>query len=523
MAIVGGVVVAGGGCGSARGAAPVGPRNPEPAAPPITAPPVMVAAPTTQALLQAYVDSVRAAPMWRNARWGILLVHPARGDTLLALDADRLFMPASNQKLLTGAIALERLGPTYRWQTPVLLHGVQRGAVFTGDLRVIGSGDPSVSDSLQGGRASRAFEPIVAALRARGIRRISGRLVAAGDALPGETSGYGWAYDDFDEEYSAPVDELTYNEGELTLRVRAGATVGAPVRVERAPTRGYPALRIDATTRDSGSATTALPRPTPIRAAYDSTGQTLIISGTLARGDSVITTVSYRHPNDAYLAALREALADSGIRVVGRPLARRDTASRVPDTLAVLQSASLADILRRMQKPSQNQIAELLFRTSGLVGSGVGSGDSARAVGTRTLAQWGVTTADAAYRDGSGLSRHDYLTPRAVVQVLEAMRRSPHFAIYREALPIAGVDGTIRNRMRGTPAQGNARGKTGTVDKARSLSGYVTTADGELVLFSLLCNNFTVPTREVEKVQDFIVATLAGRSLGVRPVNAPGR
>ena len=144
----------------------------------------------------------------------------------------------------------------------------------------------------------------------------------------------------------------------------------------------------------------------------------------------------------------------------------------------------------------------------------MGSADSARAVGVRTLAGWGVTTADAAYRDGSGLSRHDYVTPRAIVKVLDAMRRSPSFATYRDALPIAGVDGTIGNRMKGTPAAGNARAKTGTVDKARSLSGYVTTADGRLVMFSMLSNNFTVPTRDVERVQDLLVTTLASRALG---------
>lgn len=507
----------------ARASAPVATvpaRQPEPAPPPVNPSPVVVAAPTTKALVQAFVDSVKAAPMWRNARWGMLVVDPVRGDTLVALDADRIFMPASNQKLLTAAIAMERLGPDFRWRTPVLLAGRARGTVWQGDLLVVGSGDPSVSDTLQGGRAAQAFAPVIAALRARGITRIAGRLRAEGDAFPGATTGFGWAFDDFDEEYSAPVDELTFNEGELTLRIRAATKAGKPVTVERAPTARYPRLRIDAVTRDSIAGSE---RPEPIRAAYDSLGETLVISGAIRLGDSVVTTVSYRHPNDAYLAALQEALADSGIVVQQRPLAVRDTAKRAADTLVVLPSASFADVLRRMQKPSQNQIAELFFRTSGRVTSGSGSVDSARAVAARTLAGWGVTGADAAYRDGSGLSRHDYVSPRAIVKVLDAMRRSPHFAVYRDALPIAGVDGTIRNRMKGTPAQGNARGKTGTLDKARSLSGYVTTADQQLVLFSLLCNNYTVPTREVERVQDALVTMLASRSLGVQAVNAPAK
>lgn len=517
-----GTVLVGAAC--ARASAPVAAipaRQPEPAPPPVTPAPLVVAEPTTRELVRAFVDSVQRAPMWRNARWGMLVVDPARADTLVAVDADRIFMPASNQKLLTGAIAMERLGPDFRWTTPVLLAGRSRGTTWQGDLLVMGSGDPSVSDTLQGGRAANAFAPVIAALKARGITRVAGHVRAVGDAFPGATTGFGWAFDDFDEEYSAPVDELTFNEGELTLRIRAAARAGKPVTVERAPTRAYPRLRIEARTRDSLSSTGS--RPEPIRAAYDSLGETLIISGTLAVGDSVITTVSYRHPNDAYVAALEQALADSGIVVQHRALAARDTAKRAVDTLTVLQSASFADVLRRMQKPSQNQIAELFFRTSGRVVSGSGSVDSARAVAARTLAGWGVTTADAAYRDGSGLSRHDYVSPRAIVKVLDAMRRSPHFAIYRDALPIAGVDGTIRNRMKGTPAQGNARGKTGTLDKARSLSGYVTSADQQLVLFSLLCNNYTVPTREVERVQDALVTLLASRSLGAQAVSAPAK
>ncbi|MFO0073324.1 MAG: D-alanyl-D-alanine carboxypeptidase/D-alanyl-D-alanine-endopeptidase, partial [Gemmatimonas sp.] len=242
-------------------------------------------------------------------------------------------------------------------------------------------------------------------------------------------------------------------------------------------------------------------------------GRALIVSGTLALGDSARFTVAYRHPNDAVVAAFTESLAERGITVQQKRLARRDTASRALDTLAVITSPPFADVLRRMEKPSQNQMAELFFRTVALQQTGNGSADSAQAVGARALAAWGVTANDAAYRDGSGLSRHDYVTPRAIVKVLDAMRRSPHFTLFRDALPIAGVDGTIRSRMRGTPAEGNVRAKTGTLDKARALSGYATTANGRVLLFSMMMNNFTVPTREVERVQDLLAAMLAGGTL----------
>ena len=485
-----------------------------PAAAPVPVPAAPVPAPTTAMVLQGIVDSVLAAPMWRNARWGMLIVDAERGDTIVSHDADRLFMPASNQKLLTAAIAAQTLGVDYRWRTPVLLHGRQRGQTWRGDVLVQGAGDPSVSDSLQGGNALNAFLPIREALAARGITRITGRVRAVGDAFSGATTGYGWAYDDFDAAYSAAVDELMFDEGELLLTARAGRRAGAPVTVVTSPTRAYPQLLVQAVTRDSGAVPAGAPRPARLQAAYDSIGDRVVVTGTLAAGDSASLLIAYRHPNDAYVAALTQSLTDGGIRVDGRVVARGDTIRRAVDSLTVLMSAPFPDVLRRMQKPSQNQIAELFFRTTGLAASGVGTADSARAVGTRTLAQWGITTTDAAYRDGSGLSRHDYLTPRAVVTVLDAMRRAPWFATYRDALPVAGVDGTIRSRMKGSAAQGNARAKTGTLDKTRSLSGYVTTADGRLVLFSLLSNNFSVPTREVERVQDLLVTTLAARALG---------
>jgi len=119
-------------------------------------------------------------------------------------------------------------------------------------------------------------------------------------------------------------------------------------------------------------------------------------------------------------------------------------------------------------------------------------------------------------RDGSGLSRHDYVSPETIVRVLDAMRRAPTFSLFYDALPVAGVDGTIAGRMRGTAAQGNVRAKTGYVDRARSLSGYVTSADGELLIFSLLCNNWTTPVRAVENVQDEVAARLAALPVRTR-------
>ena len=165
---------------------------------------------------------------------------------------------------------------------------------------------------------------------------------------------------------------------------------------------------------------------------------------------------------------------------------------------------------------SSDLVAEILFKTLGRERAGVGTADSGRRVVERQLVAWGADTAGFAVRDGSGVSRHDYVTPETIMRVLDAMRRSPNADAWLASLPIAGVDGTIRNRMRGTPAQGNVRAKTGTLDKTRSLSGYMNTADGRLLMFSFLCNAFTTPNAAVERVQDTILVTLASRGYPAR-------
>jgi serine-type D-Ala-D-Ala carboxypeptidase/endopeptidase (penicillin-binding protein 4) len=202
-------------------------------------------------------------------------------------------------------------------------------------------------------------------------------------------------------------------------------------------------------------------------------------------------------------------LRSRGVRV---DEARRDS-TRSLDSLLAMRSPPLRDVLPAMQKPSQNQIAELLLKTVSLRATGVGRADSARRVVEAQLAAWGAEADGFAVRDGSGLSRHDYTTPRTLVKVLDAMRRHQDFKVYYDALPIAGVDGTIDKRMRGTVAQGNVRAKTGYIDKARSLSGYVTTADGRLLIFSMLCNNYVVPTATVNRVQDSLAVRLASLRL----------
>ena len=467
------------------------------------------ATPNARTALRAYIDSSVGTAEFRSAHWGILIVDPVRGDTLYARNADKLFMPASNQKLVTGAVALARLGADYRWTTTLLARGTVRNGVLDGDLVVRGDGDPSISSHMRGD-ALTPLRDLADSLRARGITRIRGRVVAAASPFTDAQLGYGWAWDDLDEPYGAGIDALYFNEGFTQILVRAGARPGDPVRAATAPASTFPPLLVRATTvaRSAAPADSAQNRPR-LSAGYDSSHTGVLVTGTIAVGDTAVLELAQRDLRGAFVAALREALRSRGVRVDD---AHRDSTKSL-DSLLAMRSAPLRDVLPAMQKPSQNQIAELLLKTVSLRVTGVGRADSARRVVEAQLVSWGADADGFAVRDGSGLSRHDYTTPRTLVKVLDAMRRHQDFKIYYDALPIAGVDGTIDKRMRGTVAQGNVHAKTGYIDKARSLSGYVTTADGRLLIFSMLCNNYVVPTATVNRVQDSLAVRLASLRL----------
>ncbi len=249
-----------------------------------------------------------------------------------------------------------------------------------------------------------------------------------------------------------------------------------------------------------------------VRATFDMRGALPVVhlTGWVAPHDSVTTQVALRDPASAWLQAFAEALADRGIKLGGGIIRSPDAVITDQRRLFTLWSPTLGEIFPKFFKPSQNQIGEILLRTIGLERAGVGSPDSGRRVIERQMVAFGADTAGVVVRDGSGLSRHDYVTPETLVKILDAMRKRDDFKLFYDALPIGGVDGTIANRMKDTPAQGNVHAKTGTVDRSHALSGYVTTKDGKMLIFSFQANNYTVPNAQVERVQDWIAAQLAG-------------
>ena len=450
------------------------------------------------------MDSALADPAFARASWGVVIQSLDNGQVLYRRNAERLFLPASNLKLLTASAALTRLGADFRFHTTVVARGLRHGDTLAGDLVVLGRGDPSFAvDAATGADPLAPLRPWADSLRARGIRAVRGRVIGDASLFTDPPLGPGWAWDDLDADYSAPVGALELDDGVAWIEAAPGAAPGQPVRAALLPARVPLRLFNTASTAPADSNIHQLAWA---RAPFS---DSVTLSGRLSAGRATARLpVSVPNPTRYFVAALVQALGDSGVTVHGDTLA----ADSATDTLFTWQSPPLGDLLPLFLKPSQNLIGELLLRTLGAQLKAVGSMDSGRAVVREVLSGFGVAPDAYVLADGSGLSRYNYVAPEAVARVLEAMYRGPDFEPFFGALPVAGVDGTLAARLKGTRAAGNARAKTGSLSNVRSLSGYVRTADGEMLLFVLLVNGFTVPQRVVEAAQDQVVERLANFS-----------
>ncbi len=484
-------------------------------APATAAAPAASSAPSaivSRAMLRHAIDSMVTQSQFRNSQFGVLIVDPERGDTLYSLNAGKLFMPASNMKIVTGATSLVQLGADYTYRTDFAAGGRLVNGTLQGALIVTGRGDPTISDHMRGLAMTPLYD-VADSLKAHGVTTIAGGIRAGADVFPDTTIGFGWSWDDLGEDYGAGVDALYFNEGFGTAIAR-GRPGMRPDSIETYPSRTYPKIWSTLNANADTADTTAL------HFDFDLARSQFIARGRLK---TAVDTVIYVFPNqrEAYLAALREALTSRGIAVNGGyvgylPSWKQPDKSYRPALLFALHSPPLREILPALEKPSQNQIAEILYKTLGLEKTRTGSADSGRVVIERQLAAWGAQPDGYLIRDGSGLSRYDYLSPETIVRVLDKVRGDTAFHVFYDALPIAGVDGSLEHRMRGTAAVGKVHAKTGSIANARSLSGYATTADNHTLIFSLLANNWTVKQASVDSVHNRIAVLLA--SLNLRDV-----
>ncbi len=448
------------------------------------------------------IERALDAPVLRHSGVALLVVSLDRGDTLFAHESDRLVTPASNLKLFTAASALHYLGPAYRFRTPLLAAGAIRGDTLFGDLVLVGSGDPDLDVDALAALADTVAE--------RGVRVVAGGVRADASRFDEPADwGPGWMWDDGPYWYWPWISALTVHDNVVRVTVRPGRAPGAPVTVLLDPPSAYMELRSTAVTGEAGIESTLelrrqwMPRPANV----------IEVAGLLAAdADSVTEELTMEDPALFAATLLAELLAERDVAVTGGARYGALQSGEPADTIAVHVSEPLRAAIRNFLKISDNLTGEQLVKTiAAEVAGPPGSYREGLAAERRFLAsEVGLDTLAFNLADGSGVSRYNLVTTGGIVRLLGFMaRREDLAAPWMDALPVAGVDGTLERRMRGTAAQGRARAKTGTLQGVSSISGYVPAADGERLAFSMIMEFFVGSESSRRAVQDSVVASLA--------------
>lgn len=463
-----------------------------------------VATPVTPATLRPELDRLFGAPAFARMQWSVYVQSLDSGAVLYERNASKLMMPASNMKVVTLSAAAERLGWDFRYKTTLAATGPVDNGVLRGDLVVVGSGDPTING--RGGVSPTAvFESWADRLREAGIRCIEGRIVADARAFDAEGLGAGWAWDYLGYSYAAAVSALQYNEDVAELVVKPGPTAGAPAGVEVRPAES--GLLVD------NGLTTVAAGPLDIQLRRLPGSNRLRVTGTVPVGSAEVKrTATVDDPALYFVRVLRAVLVARGIDVAGEAvgLDPLDAAASAPRrVLLEHQSPPLSEMARVLMKVSQNLYAETFLKTMGIAAGG--SAEAGLGAVREVLTGWGIPPDAYVVVDGSGLSRYNYLTAETLAHILRQMYRDPrHRDAFQATLPVGGQDGgTIARRFKATRAEGNVRAKTGSIANVRALSGYVTTLDGEPLLFSIIANHFTQPQATIDAATDMAVERLA--------------
>lgn len=490
-----------------------------PAASPIVSPTPLVA-PVSQIQslpeLQSNIRTILFKPELARAQIGVKVLSLQSGKTVFEQNAEKYFMPASNMKNFTVAAALDRLSPNFRFTTSVYAAAQpDSSGTLRGDLIVYGRGNPLISTELQDGASVSTLDELAAKIAASGVRRIEGNLIGDESYFSGDPVQVSWEWDDLQWKSGAEVSALSINDNLVRLQIAPAAQVGAACVVSIAPQNQLFTVVNLTQTGASGSRQ-------DLQVHKRLGTNVLEIRGTMPVGGRAWSNdVTVAKPAEMFVALLKNALLQKGVVVTGqtravdanaRKLAPLDLTKMVE--IARHDSPVLGVIAAKTMKPSQNTYTELTLRALGETAGDKSdpkqtSSDRGIAVVQKFLAEAGVAPGSVVQWDGSGLSRHNLITPSAAAQLYAFMNRHRYASTWRESLTVAGVDGTLQNRFKNTVAAGNVRGKTGTIDQVSALSGYLTTAAGEQLAFSVIVNNLPAGSAAQRAVIDEVVLALA--------------
>ena len=454
--------------------------------------------------LMLKIDALVKDEAFLHAHWGIMIKSLDTDKIWYAQNKDRMFMPASNNKITSAASALKVLGPDFQFETHVLTKGETRGSTLMGDLVVWSNGDPTLYDRYQ--ESSKAvFEKWAEALKSQGITRISGNIIGDDNAFDDVHIGEGWAWDYQSVWYAAQFGALQLNENYVDVKIVPPTSIeGHSILIPNIQS-DYFTLKNELEITENGYNRISMNR--------DFYSNEITFSGQLVAGsDTTERTPTIDNPTKFYVTVLKETLEENGIIVDGDAIDCDDISNWVHapkdenyKELASYYSVPLSEIVQRLMKRSQNMYAETMPRIVAWHEKGLGSIELGREVMDSVFVEFDIEPGSWAYADGSGLSRYDYVSPQILVKILEGMYRSDLKDVWINSLPIAGVDGTLKNRMIGTAAEKKVFAKTGTISNVRGLSGYTTTANGENLVFSFLVNGHLLSSRDTDRITDSIL------------------
>jgi D-alanyl-D-alanine carboxypeptidase/D-alanyl-D-alanine-endopeptidase (penicillin-binding protein 4) len=457
-----------------------------------------------------------AAPFNRHL-WGVAVVDE-KGKLVYGRNADRMFIPASNTKLVVAAVASALFSPDFSVKTSVYASGPIMNGVVQGDLVLYGRGDPTFSrrcfatDTLRAGVCDRdpaeRVRALADTLSARGVTSIAGDIVGDGSYFDGAVVHPGWEAYDLNWWYAAPVSGLGFNDNAIDITYAPGGREGEPATLGFTPDFGDVSLENRTRTVPAGAEET-------IDFFREPGTMHVWGEGSVQLGGRTRTEYfALPDPNLFAARALRVALAARGISVVGATRSTTDSTlyqgvRRTP-ALADVSSRPMRDWIFPILNTSQNWYAEMVLKQLGKAFGRAGSWEEGVKVERRFLIDSvGIDSTQFALSDGSGLSASNLMSPLAFTQLLRFIRKHPHWDTFAAGLPQSGNTGSLRNRFRGTPLEGKVRAKTGSISRVNTLSGFVELDGGKGFVFSLQANHHTQPTRAILAQIDSVVVDMA--------------
>ena len=440
--------------------------------------------------LGAQVDAIANRPEFSRSRWGILIQPLSSTATLYSRDAQKYFIPASNVKLLTTAAALQKLGADFRIKTSVY-------SGENGSLYVAGRGDPSITEA--------QLQSLAQQLKQRGISQVN-QLIGDDSYFRGSAVNPNWEWEDAQAGYGAPVNSLIFNQNAIELLL-SPQELGQALKVTFAEPKLANQWQIQ-----NNSVTVAQNESEFIEVGREFDRPAIRVSGQLKVGaESESAYVAVVNPANNFLQHFQQVLAAEGIPVKQALVA--SVSRNFNQELATVESPPLAELVRETNRESNNLYAEVLLRLLGKVTDKMPQQqEDTDEIGLKelktALTQLGVNPNSYILADGSGLSRHNLISPEALVQTLRFMANSPAASIYRQSLPIAGESGTLKNRLSSTANRVILQAKTGTLSGVSALSGYIEVPDYEPLVFSIIVNQSGLSAASMRSATDEIVLLL---------------